>query len=453
MLSRILSTFWARMARLGRDTAGATAIFVAIGLVPLIGSVGLAVDASLGYLLKGRITKSLDTAALAAGRVALDADAADVARRYFDANFDQSDTVVVTDFTFELDESEQFVTLTAKAEAPTFFMRIFGQETVNVSARTVVQRATVGMELALILDNTNSMNEDNKFVTMRQAAYDLVDSFYRSGEDTVDNLWISVVPFIASVNVNPSHTAWIVSGDRVHTNPTSFGVPLNTWKGCVRERAYPMDTNDIPPTTDATRFASYYWSNSGAYKGRDLNYACGAPVMGLTASRTAVRAALGKMALPPPAGGTTSNLGLAWGWRTLSPLWRGLWGGATPAKLPLDYGTNQMVKVAVILTDGDNMLGVEHYSGYGPTTSLGWSNYTATLNTRLTEVCNQMKAADKNIQIFSIIFGKTPSTTIRNLFRGCATDAKMYYYAPTNAELASAFRSIGGQLASLRIVE
>ena len=64
-----------------------------------------------------------------------------------------------------------------------------------------------------------------------------------------------------------------------------------------------------------------------------------------------------------------------------------------------------------------------------------------------------MKAADKNIQIFSIIFGKTPSTTIRNLFRGCATDAKMYYYAPTNAELASAFRSIGGQLASLRIVE
>lgn len=453
MLSRIFSGFGTHIARLGRDTAGATAIFVAVGLVPLIGSVGLAVDASHSYLLKGRIAKSLDTAALAAGRVALDANAADVARRYFDANFEQSDSIVVTDFSFELDESEQFVTLTAQAEAPTFFMRIFGQKKINVSARTVVQRATVGMELALVLDNTNSMASNNKFETMRKAAYDLVDSLYKPGEDTVDNLWISVVPFIASVNVGPSHTGWIVSGDRVHTAPTSFGAPLNAWKGCVRERAYPMDTNDTPPTTTATRFASYYWSNSGAYKGSNRNYACGAPTMGLTASRNSVRAALAKMDLPPPAGGTTSNIGLAWGWRTLSPRWRGLWGGETPANLPLEYGTSQMVKVAVILTDGDNMLGVEHYSGYGPTTDLGRINYTAMLNTRLTEVCNQMKAADKNIQIFSIIFGDTPTTTIQNLFRGCATNTKMYYYAPSNTALAAAFRSIGGQLASLRIVE
>ena len=29
----------------------------------------------------------------------------------------------------------------------------------------------------------------------------------------------------------------------------------------------------------------------------------------------------------------------------------------------------------------------------------------------------------------------------------------MYYYAPDNAALASAFRAIGGQLANLRIVE
>jgi hypothetical protein len=29
----------------------------------------------------------------------------------------------------------------------------------------------------------------------------------------------------------------------------------------------------------------------------------------------------------------------------------------------------------------------------------------------------------------------------------------MYYYAPNNATLAAAFKSIGGQLANLRIVE
>ena len=50
-------------------------------------------------------------------------------------------------------------------------------------------------------------------------------------------------------------------------------------------------------------------------------------------------------------GGTTGNLGLVWGWRTLSPKWRGLWGDAD---LPLDYGTDFMDKVVVIMTDGNN---------------------------------------------------------------------------------------------------
>ena len=53
-------------------------------------------------------------------------------------------------------------------------------------------------------------------------------------------------------------------------------------------------------------------------------------------------------------GGTTGNLGLAWGWRTISPRWRGLWGGDTPTDMPLDYGTAYMDKVVVILTDGNN---------------------------------------------------------------------------------------------------
>ena len=39
-----------------------------------------------------------------------------------------------------------------------------------------------------------------------------------------------------------------------------------------------------------------------------------------------------------------ANLGLAWGWRTISPQWRGLWGGDTPDFLPFDYGESFMDK-------------------------------------------------------------------------------------------------------------
>ena len=46
-------------------------------------------------------------------------------------------------------------------------------------------------------------------------------------------------------------------------------------------------------------------------------------------------------------GGTMANLGLAWGWRTLSPQWQGLWGGDTPDFLPYDYGQSYRDKAVV----------------------------------------------------------------------------------------------------------
>ena len=53
-------------------------------------------------------------------------------------------------------------------------------------------------------------------------------------------------------------------------------------------------------------------------------------------------------------GGTMANLGLVWGWRVLSPRWRGLWDGDLPDELPLAYAEQNMEKVVILLTDGNN---------------------------------------------------------------------------------------------------
>ena len=130
----------------------------------MVGAVGLAIDSSLGYLLKARMSKSLDAAGLAAGRKALDDDAEEIARAYFDANFGEDlGDIELTDFEFELDDEQRHVTLSAEATTPTYFMRVFGHDEMNVSARTVIERQTTGMELALVMDNTGSMwNSDTK---------------------------------------------------------------------------------------------------------------------------------------------------------------------------------------------------------------------------------------------------------------------------------------------------
>lgn len=456
MLKRTARALRALLTRLARDRSGVSAVLLAVSLVPTAGAVGLAVDGSLGYLLRSRMTKALDAAGLAAGRMALDdnVDPEAIARQYFDANFGtQGGAVQVIDFDYDLDETEHFVTLRSSASMPTYFMRLFGQDTMTVRAETVIERETTGMELALILDNTYSMKDDNKFATLKSAAADLVDIVYGDEDLTEkENLWISVVPFIASVNAGSGRKTWIKNTDRVYVSPNSWNSPSGTWKGCIRERAQPMDVDDTPPTTTATKFTTYYWSNANFYTGSNHNYGCGSPIQSLTAKRSEVDAALAGMAMPSAGiGGTASNLGIAWGWRTLSPRWRGMWGGSTPANLPLDYHTDQMVKVAVVLSDGQNMSNTSHYTGYGPGSSAGISNFTTFFDARTTAVCNAMKA--EGIKVYSIMLGATIPASARTLFENCATTPAMYYFAPDNATLTRAFRAIGGQLAKLRIYQ
>ena len=216
-----------------RDTRGVAAVFMAVGMIPLLGISGLAVDASLGYLLKSRMSKSLDTAGLSAGRVALQTDAEDVARAYFDANFGNGGgDVTIEDFDFQLDATRQFVTLTARASTPTKFMRIFGHDTMTVGARTVIERETTGMELALVMDNTGSM-WGSKFTAMQTAAYDLIDIIF-GPDETVPNVWVSLVPYTATINIGAWNIGWLSATDRAVTNPTDFDA--QGWKGCVEAR-------------------------------------------------------------------------------------------------------------------------------------------------------------------------------------------------------------------------
>jgi hypothetical protein len=437
------------------------------------------------------MSKALDSAGLASGRIALDddVDAEAVARSFFDTNFGTDlGNVEVTDFDFVLDETEHFITLSAQATAPTYFMRVFGHDELTVSARTVIQRETTGMELALVMDNTGSMwgsastnLSGTPFEAMQNAAFDLIDIIYGE-EDELDNVWVSLVPYVAAVNIGSGNSGWLAAGDQVFTNPTAFRPDLagGGWKGCVMARAYPWDTDDSTPS--AHPFASFrypktstdnnwptindnYTASNSARKGPNLG--CGTAITPLTSSRATIDAGIAAMK-PWRRGGTTGNLGLVWGWRTISPNWRGLWGDAD---LPLDYGTDFMDKVVVILTDGNNeFYNLPNSEGGDSTTPSDYTAYgrvnapgpvglnvgttgagVTILNSRMTEICTAMKA--RKIKIYTIIFGGAPNATTRTLYQNCATSPAMYYYAPDNATLAQAFRAIGGQLANLMIVE
>ena len=482
---------WLRqmLRRLGRDEGGNAAMIFGLCALPLAAGAGLAIDTLLAYSVEDQLQKSLDAAGLAAGRTALPENVEADARSYFTTNFTSGPrlaTLDADDLQIEVSEVGDELVLSATAVMPTRFMRLFGQDTVTVAATTVINREIRQMELALVLDNTGSML-GSKFTTMQAAALDLVDIVYGDVE-TNPNLYVAVVPYTAVVNMGSTRSSWLAATDPVRVGPNPYAP--TTWKGCVMARTGGFDQTDDPPSVAPFRSYLYpddidnNWNGSpnvyGALvnpaikdwltannEGYGPNLGCGPPITPLVQPKSDVVAALNNMG-PWHRGGTAGNLGMVWGWRVLSPRWRGLWGGNTPNTRPLDYDASDTDKVVVMLTDGDNNV-YDHNGGgprgsdftaygrlhdasfMGPGTTATVAQGRANLDTRMTTVCNRMKA--EGILIYTITFGTQPTASTQNLYRTCATRPEYYYHSPDNATLRSVFRSIGIQLSNLRIAQ
>jgi len=172
------------------------------------------------------------------------------------------------------------------------------------------------------------------------------------------------------------------------------------------------------------------------------------PVQPLTNSRSTILNAINQM---NAAGSTVIPIGLAWGWRVISP--------GAPFSEGVPYEDDTVTKVIILLTDGKNDIGSLNnhnkswYNGYGYVEEgrLGTTDasqaYTA-LNNRTAQLCTNAKAA--GILIYTITF-QVSNTTIQTLMRDCATSPAMYFDSPSNAQLQQNFQEIAAQLGKLRI--
>lgn len=480
--------------RLMRDRRGATGVIIAFSIIPMIGAIGLGVDSARGYYVKYRLTEALDASTLAAAqKVDVDEQQAEF-DMFFAANFRSlgpATNVETPDLVYN--PATRMLTASVSATVPTTFMRVLGKETMTVEARTVVRSESKGMELVLVMDNTGSMRSGGKIDAMKGAARDLINILYGQDEE-LENFWVSLVPYTATVNIGRDHLDWLrLDFDETTQYPTGSTV----WKGCVEARwDTGRDMTDDPPAIE--RWNEYYYedtahdgdnnwiredgsldideSNGAQNDGTGPNLGCGPAITPLTAERSVILDRINEM-LPWHRGGTMGNLGLVWGWRAISPRWRGEWDGIAETYLPLDYGTDDSrifsQKVVVMLTDGVNQY-YDHVGGYGRTDNDGdsdpfgsdYSAYdrvdagrlgTTDVGDAVDEVDDRMEAActamkDEGIILYTITFQvNNPST--QDLFRRCATSPSHYFNSPSNAELARVFRVIAAELSNLRLAE
>jgi Flp pilus assembly protein TadG len=437
-----------------RSESGMSLPVIALSFMGLVGSVGLAVDSARLQLVQSKLSSALDAAGLAASSTVSTTNLNTETNKYMAANFvDGYLGAVRKTTTANVNSTNTLITLSATADVPTTFMNVFGYTKSTVRADAQVTRETKGLEIVMVLDNTGSM-AGSKLTSLKSAANSLVSVLFSNNVANAP-LWVGLVPFAQAVNIGTNHAAWT---DTTFTASKNWG--KTSWMGCVDARETSgRDSTDDPPSVQL--FQAYFWpkdtnnnwttTQNGLGTTLGPNKYCSEQVIPMTNSQTTVTNGINAMAAN---GNTHINVGAAWGWRMLSPRWRGLWGGIMDANaLPLNYNSKNMNKVAVIMTDGENTIDNTTRTAYWylSDNKLGTTNQTNAinqLNTRLANTCTAMK--NNNIIIYTIMFGTTTAAN-QTLLRNCATEPDYFFPSPTASDLQAAFSAIGDSLANLRI--
>lgn len=451
----MMQSFTQLLQRFHRSESGMSLPIIALSFMGLVGSVGLAVDAGRMQLVQTKLSGALDAAGLAAGATVNTTNLGTEVNKYMAANFSNGylgatlKTVSVT-----ANANNSVFNLYATAEVPTTFMGVFGFQASTVRADAQITRATKGMELVLVLDNTGSM-AGSKLTSLKSAANSLVNILFNSNSMGAP-LWIGLVPFAQTVNIGTSRGSLMTN--TAYTASKNWGT--TSWMGCVDERFNTgRDVTDDPPSVE--KFNAYFWpsdgnnswttTTTGLGTTRGPNKYCSQAITPMTNSKTTLTTAINAMTAN---GNTHINVGAVWGWRLISPRWRNLWGGTMDTNsLPLNYNTKNMNKAVVIMTDGENTHGNSSRTAYwylsdGKLGTTNATNAVTQLDNRLSTVCAAMKA--QNVYVYTIMFGTT-TTANKTLLKNCATQPDFFFPTVTDAELQAAFSAIGDSLANLRV--
>ena len=156
---------------------GQVLIIVALALPVLIGTVGLAIDSGLGYLIKAKLNAAVDSASIAAARAVTQgtdqatqrAAAQQAAREFFAVNYPTGylgSTPTFNDPTVTFDMGKVTVDATATAVVPVTLMRVLRFNLLNVVASGQAVRRD--LDMSFVVDTSGSMSSRGS--TVRQNA-------------------------------------------------------------------------------------------------------------------------------------------------------------------------------------------------------------------------------------------------------------------------------------------
>ncbi len=399
------------IAKFASAKRGNVAMIFGLLLVPILLATGMAIDYTRTAQARAIIQEASDGALLRAARMrsqnpsATDAELTVLARRIFDAAIKKLDNVNITGFDVHYDSATEAFSLNVDGSMNTAIMGIAGIPRLKIDVLSEVKLGKPPyMEVAFVLDNTGSMNQNNKLTNLKTSASMLVESLFAHPEAEV---MVGLVPFGQYVNVgtNNSGKSWM-------------GATPSGWEGCVGSRNYPANTED----------SDYGTKKIPAIGG----HVCGERIFPLSTDKQDMLDAINNMVA---IGNTYIPSGLLWGWTVLSdgdPFGEGI------SKTALEQRGG--LKVMILLTDGENTK--------APSYPEHDSNDRTLADNLTVQLCDKVKA--DGITLYTVAFDITDAN-IRSLLEGCGTTPGHYFEPDNAAELASAFEKIATSLRNLSL--
>jgi Flp pilus assembly protein TadG len=204
-----------------RDSRGNVAVLFAVALVPILTFVGAAIDYSRANAARSSMQSALDSTSLMLSRdltngTITTSEIATKATAYFAALYTSTDAqniAVTANYTSASTTTAATIQIAASGQIITQFMRIAGFPTMGFNTDATTTWGNVKMRVALALDNTGSMAQNNKLTALKNAVAGtngLIDQLSALAKNPGD-VYISVIPFAKDVNVGASNysQSWI----------------------------------------------------------------------------------------------------------------------------------------------------------------------------------------------------------------------------------------------------
>jgi Flp pilus assembly protein TadG len=299
------------LKRFARACSGSVLPTFAIAAIPLLVAMGGVVDYTNAFDQKEIVQDAMDSAALAAGKkiglLTMDELRADV-DSYYTSNIGDK---IGEPPPLTTSVNTSTITLTTELHVPTYFLGMIGLNELVFPLTSQATLALGTLEVAMVLDNSGSMNTNNNIATLRQAATNLTNTLYGLGATSTkpDPVKVGLVPFAAAVNIgsqyeNDASATWLdktgigtynadsMDGSTNNVNGLAMFSTMNntSWGGCVEMRPMPYDVTDDMPTSaspdtmivpmfapdapDNWTCSTYSCSYAGSYSNRRYN---GAP--------------------------------------------------------------------------------------------------------------------------------------------------------------------------------